>query len=43
MRLSAGGDLENLTHDELMRIEVADLRAALNSVLSGLAPARTLA
>ncbi|WP_020170150.1 type VII secretion AAA-ATPase EccA [Gordonia polyisoprenivorans] len=43
VRLSAGGDLENLTHDELMRIEVADLRAALNSVLSGLAPARTLA
>ncbi|MGC4935388.1 type VII secretion AAA-ATPase EccA [Gordonia sp. DT30] len=40
-RLSATGDLESLSHEQLMRIEVTDLRAALTSVLSGLAPARS--
>ncbi|AZG45820.1 type VII secretion AAA-ATPase EccA [Gordonia insulae] len=35
-RLSASGDLDSLSHDDLMRIEVADIRTALSGVLSGL-------
>lgn len=37
-RLSHSGDLDRLSHDDLTRIEVEDLRAALSSVLSGLQP-----
>ncbi|MEP9392790.1 type VII secretion AAA-ATPase EccA [Gordonia sp. VNQ95] len=40
-RLSASGDLENLSQDDLMRIETTDLRAAIASVLSGLLPTRS--
>ncbi|NED70656.1 type VII secretion AAA-ATPase EccA, partial [Streptomyces sp. SID10244] len=35
-RLSALGDLDSLSHDDLMRVEVADVRTALSGVLSGL-------
>ncbi|MFT4127370.1 MAG: type VII secretion AAA-ATPase EccA [Gordonia sp. (in: high G+C Gram-positive bacteria)] len=35
-RLAAAGDVTELSHDDLMRIEAADLRAALNNVLGGL-------
>jgi type VII secretion ATPase EccA len=35
-RLSTMGDLEALTQDDLMRIEVDDVRTAMRSVLSGL-------
>ncbi|WLP89471.1 type VII secretion AAA-ATPase EccA [Gordonia sp. NB41Y] len=39
-RLSASSDLDALTHDDLVRIEAVDLRAALGSVLSGFAVGR---
>ncbi|MGW0039202.1 type VII secretion AAA-ATPase EccA [Gordonia sp. NPDC003376] len=39
-RLSASDDLDALTHDDLVRIEAVDLRAALGSVLSGFAVRR---
>ncbi|GAA3719777.1 type VII secretion AAA-ATPase EccA [Gordonia hankookensis] len=35
-RLSALGDLDSLSHDDLMRVEVTDVRTALSGVLSGL-------
>ncbi|WP_238422290.1 type VII secretion AAA-ATPase EccA [Gordonia sp. 'Campus'] len=35
-RLSAAGDLDALSQDDLMRIDTADVRAAISGVLSGL-------
>ena len=35
-RLSTSGDLDSLTHDDLMRIEAPDLNAALTNVIRGL-------